>query len=143
VHRLGNARSAVTNRRQADAFARRAGPLALALRDQGLSLRQIGLELLRYRLAARQGGLDRPLCCTSVRWLLARYRRLPALFQLPEAWKSTISPPATSTPVSASASANAKPELQEGRPPDVNGRPAGAGPHPYGDPCVVAEPSWW
>jgi hypothetical protein len=33
VHRLGNARSAVANRRLADAFARRAGPLALALRD--------------------------------------------------------------------------------------------------------------
>ena len=51
VHRIGHARSLVTNRRRADAFALEAGPLALELRAQGLSLRAIGQRLAQHARA--------------------------------------------------------------------------------------------
>jgi hypothetical protein len=141
VHRLGNARSAVVNRDRADQFCRTAGPLAQALHDRGLSLRAIGRELLRYRLAARQGGLDRPLGCTAVRRLLLRYRRLNALSQLPAARHSSIAPTPIEPAVSGDRGSNAILAAARG----VAGRTdaAGAGPHPLGDPAVAAEPPWW
>jgi hypothetical protein len=149
VHRLGNARSAVTNLQRADAFARQVGPLALELHQAGLSLRRIGQQLAQHGFAPRQGGLGRPLSANTVKRLLARFQRLHALSQLPAARGSSIAPPTPFTPAKADRSANAKPELQEGRGPTPAPRlpvlpvAPGAGPHPHGDPLLRSEPSWW
>jgi hypothetical protein len=98
VHRLGNARSAVSNAAGADAYALAVGPLATLLQARGLSLRAIGHVLAQGGVAPRRGGLGRPLSANTVKRRLHRYRHLDARSQLQLPRGSCDTPPPQNRP---------------------------------------------